>query len=319
MIYALALLAGLVAPATSVGVRVLLPDLIEDTQLEAGNAWLSATEQFSYLVGPALAGILVGVLGGPAVLLLDAISFLAMTIILYSLPNIVRKASPVITDEPLRGDTQKSQSSFRTLLGLKQVWIITSLSFVFFLSYGPLEPALPLYSQQFLKAEASGYGLLWSAFGVGAVLGLVVTPYLSKVRRSGITFASIALLWGLFLAPLTWLSDLPMAMLFLGLAGCAWAPYNTLETSILQRLIPAELRGQVFGVRATLLSASTPVGVILGGILLDFMPSNEVIGISALACILVGVAGLLSPAVRTITRRPASIALVTAERLSDPE
>lgn len=299
LIYLLALLAGLLTPATNVGVRVLLPEMVSNQELEAANGLLSAGEQFSLLAGPAAAGFLISLLGGPPVLLIDAVSFVIMGLLLYSLPDIARTAKPAGKAERNRPG---KWSGFGVFFRLKEVRLITTLSFVFFLAYMPLEPALPLYSRQQLGTDASGYGLLWSSFGVGAVLGLLFIPYLARYSRPGVVFSGIALAWGLLLLPLVWLTSLPLTMLFFALAGCAWAPYTTIETTMLQRLIPAHLRGQVFGVRSTLLSVCSPAGVFIASVLLQFLTANLVIGISALACIIAGVMGLLSPRLRQITR-----------------
>ncbi len=296
MVYTLALLAGALAPATGVGVRVVLPYLVDGDELENANALVSVSEQFSYLAGPALAGLLVSLLGGPPVLLIDAATFALMAALLFVLPDVPRQRT--ITEAAERG----RWLGFGTLLHLKTVRIITALSLVFFFAYGPLEPALPIYSQDTLRAGAAGYGLLWSAFGVGALLGLLTIPMVGKQPRPGVTFAAIAVLWGILLAPLTIATSLPLAMLFLGLAGAAWAPYTTIETSLLQRLVPEQLRGQVFGAQSTLLTAAAPLGAVLGGVLLDHLSAPAVIGISALACGTTGVIGLVSPTLRDVRR-----------------
>jgi len=54
----------------------------------------------------------------------------------------------------------------------------------------------------------------------------------------------------MLLCPLFFIRQLPLAMLFLGVAGAAWAPYTPMETTLLQRLVPAGIRGQVFGALA---------------------------------------------------------------------
>lgn len=299
VIYLLALLAGILTPASNVGVRVLMPELVPNDELEAANGLLSASEQFSVLIGPALAGFLITIVGGPPVLLFDAFSFLVMGFLLFSLPDIERNSHPTGSiDAPKK----RLLSGFGALFQLKEVRIISTISFVFFLAYMPLEPALPLYSRQHLGTDASGYGLLWSAFGAGAVVGLLFIPILARYSHPGIVFSVIAIGWGAFLLPLVWLTSLPLAMLFFAVAGCAWAPYTTIETTLLQRLIPAHLRGQVFGARSTLISASGPAGVFIGSVLLQFLAANLVIGISALACIVAGLGGLLSPRLRQITR-----------------
>jgi len=64
---------------------------------------------------------------------------------------------------------------FALLLRTNELRLLTSLSVVFFFSYGPLEAALPLYSDRILHAGAQGYGLLWTGFGVGALVGALCT------------------------------------------------------------------------------------------------------------------------------------------------
>ena len=142
---------------------------------------------------------------------------------------------------------------------------LTLLTLVFFFSYGPLEAALPVYSGQTLHANAGGYGLLWTGFGIGAFAGVLTLTRLSHRWRPGIALPMIAVLWGALLCPLFFIRQLPLAMLFLGVAGASWAPYTPMETTLLQRLVPAEIRGQVFGARHSLVVAATPLGAAFGG------------------------------------------------------
>jgi hypothetical protein len=78
---------------------------------------------------------------------------------------------------------------------------VLAVTLVYYLAYGPLEPALPLYSRDILHAGPSGYGLLWSAFGAGALSGLATVPIVSRLRP-GLALAGNALLWGTTLLPL---------------------------------------------------------------------------------------------------------------------
>jgi MFS-type transporter involved in bile tolerance (Atg22 family) len=77
-IYALALLAGMLSPATGAGVRVILPHLVPEGALERANALASTSLQFASVLGPALPGIMVPEVGGAFALLIDAMSFLLM-------------------------------------------------------------------------------------------------------------------------------------------------------------------------------------------------------------------------------------------------
>lgn len=295
-IYGLVIVAGALAPATDVGLRVVLPRLVSDNELEASNALLSASEQVAMLAGPAVAGVIVTLWGGPPALLFDAVTFLLMGAMLWSLPNISRERAAVGQSAEKSGGLGLS-----ALLRMKEARIIIGLSLVFFFAYGPLEPALLIYAHSVLKSGASGYGLLWSAFGLGALLGLGSIPRLVRLTRPGVTLAIIAVLWGVLLFPLVLITQQPLAMLVFALAGGVWAPYMTIETSLLQRLVPPHLHGRIFGARATIIIAAAPLGAALGGVLLGALSAPAVIGISGLACVVAGIAGLCSP-LRSVRR-----------------
>jgi len=295
-VFVLALLAGALSPATAAGVRAFVPHLVDDAALDRANALTAASLQFSYLAGPVAAGFAVARLGGPWALFIDAASFLLMGLLVLTLPTIARE--PRIAQQA----AANRWLGFGALFGLRYVPALTLLSLVFFFTYGPLEAALPVYSGQTLHAHADGYGLLWTGFGVGAFAGVLTLTKLSHRWRPGIALPMIAVLWGALLCPLFFIRRLPLAMLSLGLAGASWAPYTPMETSLLQRLVPAGIRGQVFGARHSLVVAAAPLGAAFGGVLLQYLPAPRVIAISGVACILAGLGGLVSPSLRQLQR-----------------
>jgi MFS family permease len=193
------------------------------------------------------------------------------------------------------------QLGFRQLWEMKVVRYTTLLSLVFFFSYGPLEAALPLYSDAILQTDARGYGLLWSALAVGALIGTLSSTTLSQRLRLGVALPLIALFWGASLLPMVFIDELWLACGLLFLGGLMWGPYTPMETTLLQRNVPKEQLGRVFGARSTLLTGGSPLGLAIGGILLVFVPSTIVIALSAFASILVGVSGLASPTFRGLS------------------
>ena len=264
-VFVLALLAGALSPATTAGVRSFVPHLVDDTVLDRANALTATSLQFSYLAGPAAAGFAVAKLGGPWALYIDAVSFLLMGLLVLTLPKITRE--PRVAQQA----AANRWLGFGALFSLRYVPALTLLSLVFFFSYGPLEAALPVYTGQTLHAGADGYGLLWTGFGVGAFAGVLTLTNLSRRWRPSVALPMIAVLWGALLYPLFFIRQLPLAMLFLGVAGAVWAPYTPMETSLLQRLVPAEIRGRAFGARHSLVVAATPLGAACGGVLLESM------------------------------------------------
>jgi predicted MFS family arabinose efflux permease len=293
-ILVLALLAGACSPATAAGVRSFVPHLVDDSALERANMLTATSQQFAYLAGPVAAGFTVAKLGAPYALFIDAGSFLLMGLLALSLPRIDRE-SPVAANA-----SDGRWLGFGRLFEMRGVTAVTLLSLVFFFSYGPLEAALPVYSSQTLHANAEGYGLLWSGFGVGAFAGVLTLTRLASRWRPSVALPLIAVLWGALLCPLFLIRQLPYAMLFLGLAGASWAPYTPMETTLLQRLVPPEVRGQVFGARHSLVATASPLGAAIGGALLGYISAPQLIAISGAACIIAGLGGLLSPTLRQL-------------------
>jgi MFS family permease len=298
MLFLLTFLAGMLVPATEVGSRSVLPELVDDQDLDAANMLWSFSLNLSLIVGPAVAGLLVASFGGPSVLFIDAVTFAVMALVATTIPNVERNKSSL-------------QAPLSERLGLSQLWKLkvvrftTLLSLVFFFSYGPLEAALPLYSKVILQTDARGYGLLWSALAVGALIGTLSSTTLSKWIRLGIALPLIAVLWGASLLPMALTDQLWLACSLLFVGGLMWGPYTPMETTLLQRNVPKEQLGRVFGARSTLLTGGSPLGLAVGGILLAFIPATSVIAFSALACILVGLGGLISPAFRGMSLPPA--------------
>src|SRR6185436_5110093 len=216
------------------------------------------------------------------------------------LPNLKRANSPM--EVPIA-----EHLGFRQLWDMKVVRYTTLLSLVFFFSYGPLEAAMPLYSDAILQTDAQGFGLLWSALAVGALIGTLSSTALSRRLRLGVALPLIALLWGASLLPMAFTNKLWLACGLLLLGGLMWGPYTPMETTLLQRNVPREQLGRVFGARSTLLTGGSPLGLAVGGILLAFVPATSLIAFSALACILVGLGGLLSPAFRGMSLPPADV------------
>ncbi len=301
MVYVLAFCAGMLAPATEIGVRVVIPRLVSWKELERANALSSITWDAATLIGPALAGFLLLSISAPAVLLLDAATFLFMGIMAGSLPQF---APGRIRELETQG--KKALFGFGTIVRTRAVLWLTLLTLLFLLAQGLTEIAVPLYSQRTLNAGSVGYGLLMSAFSVGSLLALALLSQRWTGReRQGITLALILFFSGLLLLPLLVIRSLPIALIVMALAGCAAAPFYVVEQTLTQRLVPEHLRGQVFGARSSINVAGYPLGGLIGGVLLGVLAAPLVIGVPAVLFMTMAGACLASPTMRGLRRSPA--------------
>jgi MFS family permease len=298
MVYGLALCAGTLAPATEIGTRVVIPRLVPWKELERANALSSITWDAATLIGPAMAGFLVFYINAPAVLLLDAATFVLMGMMASSLPRFAQARAG---ESGTRG--KRALLGFGAIFNTRSILWLTVLTLLFLFAQGLAEVAMPLYSLRTLHAGSTGYGLLMSAFGAGSLLALALLSQRWVGReRQGITLALILFFSGLLLLPLLLIRSLPIAIIVMALAGCAAAPYYVVEQTLAQRLIPEQARGQVFGARGSLNVVGYPLGGAVAGVLLGALAAPLVIGVPALLFIAMACACLASPTMRGLRR-----------------
>lgn len=296
MLFAVAVLVGALAPATQIGVRLFIPVLVSDRELEQANAAHGLAFQLSTILGPAIAGAVVAAWGAPRALVLDALSFVFMAWTLLALPSLPRTGKPRSVERTPRRLTGWPPSVLATL----------GLSALFFFAYGPLEVALPVFTRETLGTDAAGYGALWSALGVGSVLGTLLVGPLARLGRTNMLLAVIMALWGVAVVALALTSQWALALGVMFVGGVVWGPYTALETTLLQRAVDSSEHGRLFGVRAMLLGPASPLGTALGGALLLGLSAPRVIALSGLACVLGAL--VTWPWIRRATRQAAPAA-----------
>ncbi len=288
-LYVLAILSGILAPACDVGVPVLIPHLVKDDRLEEANALLSLTWEMATMLGPAAAGLLVDRLGGPLVITFDSMALAGMGFITLSLPDISRK--PV--KESDLGSAK--MPGLIALVSARAPGLLTGLMLLMLFVQGFQSVALAVFSRRMLAAGATDYGLILSSFGAGSILGLFLFSRLSlHNNRPGVVLAILFILFGLCIFPIAFVRNLLFVMVFLLLGGIFAAPFFVIERSIVQRIVPEHLRGKFFGIRGALSISGYPLGSAAAGYFLEIWQAPLVIGLSALVCIIAGVAGLFS-------------------------
>jgi hypothetical protein len=298
LILIVCLVSGAANPLAKVGTRVMLPAIVSTADLQVANGVLTIGDQFPYLVGPALGGALAGLAGASSLFVPVGMCVAAVIVIAGvrrgTTGQLLRAASRAGHDSPAGGT---GWFGFRPLLTIAVARAMMTLTVIYYVSYGPLLPAMPLYAQHQLHAGGAGYGAMWSVMGVGALAGLVMIPRLRRFRPAIVNAVGIAV-WGVVLLPLLIVHALLPALIVMFAGGVVWAPYVATEVSVLQHWVPRRLHGAAFGARRSVIVASSPTGAALGGLLLEHMSAAQVIGLSAGACLLGGLASLALPSVR---------------------
>jgi MFS family permease len=310
MLYAFALVFGVADAFFYPATTAIVPELVEGDALKQANAVTQGTSQLTVLIGPALAGVAIAVLGttgsslgtsGVGVaLLLDGLSFLAsIATLLFIHP---RKTA----HEPEGSVIQQIAE------GIRFVWQKPALRIVMLMSMlanlvivGPLEVGLPVLAYQRLPEGAAAFGLILSAFGGGSLVGLVAASVLPSVRpeRFGTVLLLIASTAGLSLAALAFAPSTAVALALSVVAGVALGFTNIQFITWVQQRVPPQLMGRVMSLLVFGSVALVPISMAVAGALVQISLDGVLI-VAGVGMTAVELSCLLSRSVRRMGLEP---------------
>jgi MFS family permease len=185
MLYVFGLGFGLVAGFAIPAENSIVPMLVEEQDLQAGNSLMMGIAQLAGFIGPTLAGILIGAysnspFGIGLAFALDALSFAVSAACLW----LIRLGSR----GHLSGDSSEKENVWAAILtGMKYLWADKALRLMFlvisalnFLLIGPLLVGIPVLADQRLPEGAVAFGLLMSAYAGGNLVGYLIAGSLQR-------------------------------------------------------------------------------------------------------------------------------------------
>jgi predicted MFS family arabinose efflux permease len=285
----------------SAGAYTLVAELLPDEDRVTGNALLSTFTQAAMVVGPALAGALIALVGPGWVVGADAASFGVLAASCWGATR--RRVGPVqIPSGPAAG-------GWRTILGQPRLLGLIAVTSVFFFLYGPVEVALPVHVAHEMHGSPGLLGLYWTAFGVGATLGGLGAGLL-RHRPPWPVVVGIIVGWGAALLPLGLTDAVAPGLVGFAAGGLIYGPFTAISTALFQRSTTPQALSRVLAARSALTIPSTALGTLLGGPLVGAVGGRPTLLLSALLTIALGasVAGVLWPRYRTgMDARPSSL------------
>lgn len=160
-----------------------------------GNALLSGFSMAAFVIGPLLAGLLVAAAGPALPIAANAASFALLALAAATARGRPTTAACADAGQPGRAQGFRAIAASRPLTGL------LALTVVYYLLYGPVEVALPLYVTGPLRGSAALLSLFWTVFGIGATIGSVTTVLARRLPPWPVILAAV-IGWGAALAPL---------------------------------------------------------------------------------------------------------------------
>ncbi len=240
--------------------QALVPDLVPSHDLLNALSLNSASYTGAALIGPAVAGALLGPLGAGTLFFLNGVSFLAVLIALMAMRD-VRTHS---------GGRHASIGEAMTT-GLAYAWrdrlilallLLSALAAFFGRSYQNL---LPIFARDIWHGGPEAYGLLLSAAGAGALVGAFGLASIRQVTRQGRLLIVSGVGFSVSLIAFAVSPSLSLGILMLFIAGVATTVSATIIATFIQVATPNELRGRVMSLYAITLIGLPALGSLGGG------------------------------------------------------
>ncbi len=259
---------GFGAPAA----QALMPSILPDHLLPAGNVLRGIALRTSQIAGPGVAGLLIVSLGTHATYVACSIFFLAGAAILVRIDE-----GPIAKNE---NETNHFVQDLRE--GVRVVWyykwiaaMIVMASVQLMLVIGVENVLLPVITKREF-GDASVYAASAALFSVGGAISAVIFIKW-KVKNEGLVSVVV---WGLFIfAPLilAFPSSAPLILLAYLIAGFSVGPWEAFWSTSVQREVPAEYQGRVFSLDYMGTMGLMPLGMALVGPLVNIFGEKELL------------------------------------------
>ncbi|MFM6939779.1 MAG: MFS transporter [Rhodoluna sp.] len=288
-----------------VSYQSFIPILLPKDKIQSANAALETTVQVSSIGGPAVVGILLTIVKAPALMVIDALSFLFSAIAL----SFAKDAEQVAPKEDRRPLFTEIGEGLRFVVSQPMIRIIalTTAGTNFF---GSMIWALtPLLFLRDLHISTAIYGLMFSIASIGGLLGGVAAPKLAKLMGEGplITVSAVVSSASMLLIPFA--ASLPIAIFPVVITVAEFISsftvltYNITQVSARQRICPPQLLGRMNASIRAFIWGVMPLGSLIGGFLGSQFGVVPTIWFAAIGASFAGIAMLLSP-MRHLKRLP---------------
>jgi len=257
-------------------------ELVGPADLPNAIALNSAAFNATRIVGPGLAGAMIGTMGIAACYYANAISYIAVMIglLMMRLPRFIPAARTTSTVENIREGLAyiRSDRLVRTL-----VWLVAGLS----VTALPYVMLLPVFARDVLRVGAPGLGSLLAATGAGALAaGISLAAGRIRVPRGRLILGAMTV-FALVLMGFALSRSYALSLVLLSLAGFCMILNNASVNALLQSRTPDRLRGRVMSVYVFMFIGMTPLGALQAGALARWLGAPYALAIGAGALLLI--------------------------------
>jgi MFS family permease len=284
---AIAVLLGIVNAIDIPTRQSFVVELVAREDLQNAIALNSSMFNGARIVGPAVAGVLVAVVGEGWCFFANAVSYIAVIASLL----LMRVSSTAPNARPPSIWAHVAEG-FRFVLRSRPIVVLLLLLGFVSLMGTPYSVLMPIIADQTFHAGSRGLGLLMGASGVGAFIGALTLARRVGLHGYGRTIGLAAMACGLSLMAFSMVRYFWLGVALLLPVGFAMMTQMAASNTLIQSMIPNSLRGRVMAVYSMMFMGMAPIGALLAGVLAGWLGATATIAIGGAFCFLAGAAFL---------------------------
>lgn len=287
--YVILCLVGLIAIFNGItipGWASFINDLVPRKDLMSGVTLNSLQNNIAKAIGPALAGVLLLVVGADWAFLIAALSYLFVIGALFALKTV-----PVSHSEHVRGHlVRQTVDASRYIFSSKGIFVAILLSVLIGLAGNPIYGFTVVLGADVYGVNEGGVGALNLALGLGAIFSAPIAAGLNDKFKMSWVIGGSMLAYGACLLAIGVTDNFVVGMIALALLGAAaLASLSAINTAI-QLIVASHMRGRILGLRHVVYTLSFPVGGLAQGWIADqYGVQTAILGAGALMIVIVGV------------------------------
>ena len=252
-------------------------ELVGKEDLTNAIALNSSAYNATRILGPAVAGILIARVGIAWCFAINAISYAAVV------AGLTAMRMPPFQPRVFAGNmVGQLREGLLFARADRRVWALIVMTAVFGILGFPFVVLLPVFARDILRVGSEGLGVMSAAVGIGALLSAFGVAALSPMLRRGLLVRWSGPAFGLSVAGFALARWYPAALLLLALSGFFMVANNAATNTLLQGLVPDELRGRVMSLWTFVFVGFAPLGSLYFGWLGEYVGASWSVAIGGL-------------------------------------
>jgi len=263
-IVVLAALLGVVNAFDIPARQSFLIEMVEREDLMNAIALNSSMFNGARIIGPAVAGILVSRIGEGWCFFANSVSYIAVIIGL-----LLMKLGPLRTAARDSSPFEHIAEGFRFVRRTKPILALVGLIGLVSLVAVPYSVLMPIFADRVLHRGAHGLGILMGSSGVGALLGALTLAIRRGLKGLGRVVGLSAVGFGVSLILFAFSTSFWLSVVLLIPVGYAVMLQMSSSNTLIQAMVPDELRGRAMAVYTMMFMGMAPVGSLMAGVMAD--------------------------------------------------